>query len=100
MGIRFVDLATAWPAAISAGATWNRDLIYLRGRGIGEEAKGKGVHVILGPAVGPLGRQPKGGRNWEGFAADPYLLGEAAFQGVSVCAPGPPTSMPDLGWLR
>ena len=26
---------------------------------------------------GPLGRHPLGGRNWEGFSADPYLAGEA-----------------------
>jgi beta-glucosidase len=25
--------------------------------------------------VGPLGRIARGGRNWEGFASDPYLSG-------------------------
>ena len=30
-------------------------------------------HVYLGPTVGPLGRKPRGGRNWEGFGADPVL---------------------------
>lgn len=29
------------------------------------------------PSTGPLGRHPLGGRNWEGFSADPYLAGEA-----------------------
>lgn len=29
------------------------------------------------PSTGPLGRHPMGGRNWEGFSADPYLAGEA-----------------------
>ncbi|KAI5799199.1 beta-glucosidase-related glycosidase [Peziza echinospora] len=83
LGLRFADLITAWPAGITAGATWSRDLIFERAHAMGEEAKIKGVHVILGPAVGPLGRQPKGGRNWEGFGADPYLMGEAAFQAVT-----------------
>jgi len=29
----------------------------------------------LGPVVGPLGRIPTGGRNWEGASNDPYLAG-------------------------
>ncbi|KAJ4305645.1 hypothetical protein N0V90_001176 [Kalmusia sp. IMI 367209] len=37
--------------------------------------KGKGAHVVLGPVVGPIGRSPFGGRNWEGFSPDPYLSG-------------------------
>lgn len=32
---------------------------------------------MLGPVAGPLGRTPWGGRNWEGFGADPYLSGIA-----------------------
>ena len=42
----------------------------------------KGVNVILGPAMGPLGRMPGGGRNWEGFGADPVLQGVAAYQTI------------------
>ena len=38
----------------------------------------KGVNVMLGPAIGPLGRMPAGGRNWEGFSSDPVLQGIAA----------------------
>lgn len=34
--------------------------------------------MVLGPAVGPLGRNALGGRTWEGFGADPYLQGVAA----------------------
>ena len=40
---------------------------------IGKEFRGKGVNIYLGPTVGPLGRKPLGGRNWEGFGADPVL---------------------------
>lgn len=42
---------------------------------MGKEYRKKGVNMILGPVVGPLGRVVLGGRNWEGFAADPYLSG-------------------------
>ena len=38
----------------------------------------KGVNILLGPAMGPLGKLPAGGRNWEGFGADPYLTGLSA----------------------
>lgn len=42
---------------------------------MGGEFKKKGVNVLLGPVVGPLGRVVSGGRNWEGFSPDPYLSG-------------------------
>ena len=47
--------------------------MYERGLAIGAEARGKGVNIQLGPCVGALGRKPEGGRNWEGFGADPVL---------------------------
>ncbi|KAF4977674.1 hypothetical protein FZEAL_5839 [Fusarium zealandicum] len=82
LGIRFADNATAWPAGVTVGATWNKKLMYERGKAHGLEAKGKGINVILGPAIGPLGRMPAGGRNWEGFGPDPYLQGIAAGETV------------------
>lgn len=42
---------------------------------MGREYRKKGVNMILGPVVGPLGRVALGGRNWEGFSNDPYLSG-------------------------
>jgi beta-glucosidase len=85
LGIRFANPVTAFPAGINAGATWDRNLLYARGAAMGQEAKGLGVHVQLGPVAGPLGKNPDGGRNWEGFAADPYLSGvgmEETIQGM------------------
>ena len=49
---------------------------------MGSEFRGKGVSVALGPAMGPLGRQPAAGRNWEGFGSDPYLQGIAAAETI------------------
>ncbi|KAK5175165.1 uncharacterized protein LTR77_000302 [Saxophila tyrrhenica] len=82
LGLRFADNATAWPAGITVGATWNKKLMYERGKGHGFEAKKKGIHVILGPSMGPLGRLPAGGRNWEGFGTDPVLQGIAAAETI------------------
>jgi beta-glucosidase len=49
---------------------------------MGTEHKLKGVDVQLGPVVGPLGRAPEGGRNWEGFSPDPVLAGVAVAETV------------------
>ena len=49
---------------------------------MGEEHKGKGVTVQLGPVAGPLGRAPEGGRNWEGFSPDPILTGIAIGESI------------------
>lgn len=75
LGIASTDNVTAFPAGITVGATFNKALMYARGLAIGAEARGKGVNIQLGPTVGPLGRKPRGGRNWEGFGADPVLQG-------------------------
>ncbi|KAF2796886.1 glycoside hydrolase family 3 protein [Melanomma pulvis-pyrius CBS 109.77] len=82
LGIRFADNITAFPAGITVGATWNKELMYQRGRAHGLEARLKGIHVLLGPAMGPLGRLPAGGRNFEGFGTDPVLQGVAAAQTI------------------
>ncbi|KAI1122690.1 glycoside hydrolase family 3 protein [Nemania abortiva] len=75
LGIRFGDFASAFSSGQTVAASFDRTLMYRRGQAMGEEHKGKGVNVILGPVAGPLGRAPEGGRNWEGFSPDPYLTG-------------------------
>ncbi|TGJ80285.1 hypothetical protein E0Z10_g8473 [Xylaria hypoxylon] len=85
LGVRTTDNITAFPAGITTGATWSKDLMHQRGVAMGEEFRGKGVNFYLGPSVGALGRQPRGGRNWEGFGSDPVLqavAGAATIKGV------------------
>jgi beta-glucosidase len=72
-GLRNTDFVNAWPSGFQVGASWNRDLTYQRRLHMGGEFKTKGVHVALGPVVGPLGRVARGGRNWEGFNNDREL---------------------------
>jgi beta-glucosidase len=94
MAIRVADYASVFSAGISAGATWDRDIMYERGHAMGLEFKGKGAHVALSPVAGPLGRSAYAGRNWEGFSSDPYLAGVAMEKtinghqdaGVQACA--------------
>ncbi|KAF4456402.1 beta-glucosidase [Fusarium austroafricanum] len=82
LGIRFSDYNSAFPTAITAGATWSKALWYERGNLMGTEFKGKGIDIALGPATGPLGRVVAGGRNWEGFTVDPYMAGHAMAEAV------------------
>ncbi|VDB94647.1 unnamed protein product [Peniophora sp. CBMAI 1063] len=93
IGVRNTDFVTAFPSGFNTAATWRRSLFRARGFGIGEEHRNKGVNVALGPMMNLL-RTPLAGRNWEGFGADPYLAGEAAYEtilgmqaaGVQACA--------------
>ncbi|KZS95892.1 glycoside hydrolase family 3 protein [Sistotremastrum niveocremeum HHB9708] len=93
LGVRYADYVSAFPPAINVAATFNRTLMNARGVAMGQEFRGKGVHVALGPMMN-LARAPAAGRNWEGFGADPYLSGEGAYQtvqgvqsvGVQACA--------------
>lgn len=94
LAIRVADYASVFSAGVSTGATWDKDIMYERGLAMGEEFRGKGANVALGPVAGPLGRSGYAGRNWEGFSSDPYLSGIAMEKtiighqdaGVQACA--------------
>ena len=75
VGVRDTDFNSVFPAGVNVAASFDRGLAYARGRAMGQEHKGKGVDVQLGPVAGPLGRTPEGGRNWEGFSPDQVLTG-------------------------
>ncbi|KAJ4155552.1 hypothetical protein LMH87_000791 [Akanthomyces muscarius] len=81
-GLRATDFVSSFPSGIHVGASWNKDLTARRGAAMADEFKKKGVNVLLGPVVGPAWRVMLSGRNWEGFAADPYLSGSLAAQSV------------------
>ncbi|KAH7921176.1 glycoside hydrolase family 3 protein [Leucogyrophana mollusca] len=81
LAVRYTDYATAFPAGIQVASTFNRALMRARGLAMGQEFKGKGVHIALGPMMN-MGRIAQGGRNWEGFGADPFLTGESAYETI------------------
>ena len=64
--ITLADYVSVFPAGGTVAASWDRDVWYRRGYEMGSEFRDKGIDVMLGPVVGPLGRVPAGGRNWEG----------------------------------
>jgi beta-glucosidase len=61
-----VQAVTALPAPILLAATWDTSLARQYGAVIGAEARGKGVHVSLGPMINPV-RVPQGGLSFETF---------------------------------
>ncbi|KAH9895343.1 putative beta-glucosidase G [Xylariomycetidae sp. FL2044] len=83
LAIRIADYASVFEAGVTVASTWDRDILYERGYAMGEEYKAKGSQVALTPVAGPLGRSAYSGRNWEGFAADPYLTGIAMRQSIN-----------------
>ncbi|KAG0701012.1 glycoside hydrolase superfamily [Suillus ampliporus] len=81
LGVRNTDLVTSFPAGITTASTWNRALMRARGLAMGQEHRMKGVNIALGPMMN-MGRIAQGGRNFEGFGADPFLSGEAAYETI------------------
>lgn len=66
--------AACFPCGTALGATFNTELLEEAGRKMGEEAKLKGAHCILGPTIN-MQRSPLGGRGFESIGEDPVLAG-------------------------
>ena len=77
LGINQSIPATCFPTAVTAGATWNRELYRAEGEAIGKEGAAAGVSVVLGPGCN-IKRNPLGGRNFEYISEDPYFAGKMA----------------------
>jgi beta-glucosidase len=69
--------SACFPVGIALGATWNVELIEAVAGALGEEARSKGVHVLLGPTVN-LQRHPLAGRHFECYSEDPHLSSRIA----------------------
>lgn len=75
-GIRnHAPYSTLYPCGILAAATFNRPLIYRYGESLGDDARARGVGILLGPGVN-MYRSPLCGRNYEYMGEDPYLTSE------------------------
>lgn len=71
------DYVTYLPCNTALAATWNRNLAYEAGVVLGNEARGRGKDIILGPGINIV-RSPLCGRNFEYMSEDPYLTGQMA----------------------
>lgn len=90
-GVAWLGRATVFPQAVGLASSWNPDLVRAVGDVTGTEARGfhhkdpaaSGLNVWA-PVVNPL-RDPRWGRNEEGYSEDPLLtsvLGTAYASGL------------------
>ncbi|MFI7553386.1 beta-glucosidase [Micromonospora sediminimaris] len=83
-GVAWLGPATVFPQAIGLASSWNPDLVRAVGDAVGAEVRAKhhtdpqrvGLNVWA-PVVNPL-RDPRWGRNEEGWSEDPWLTGRLA----------------------
>ena len=83
-GGREDDTATAMPACIALGATFNPALARASGGAIGREARAKGINVQLAGGINLL-RDPRNGRSYEYLSEDPWhsaVLAAASVSGI------------------
>ncbi|KAK4552012.1 beta-glucosidase [Recurvomyces mirabilis] len=69
--------AACFPCGTALGSTWDHELLREAGKLMGEEAKAKGAHILLGPCIN-MQRSPLGGRGFESISEDPVLAGAGA----------------------
>lgn len=69
--------STTYAGGIGLAASWDRELARRVGAGIGRDARARGIHYMLGPAV-CIYRSPRNGRNFEYFGEDPFLAANMA----------------------
>jgi len=76
VGVRNYGPSTVF-GGIGLAASWDPELARRVGSVIGEDARARGVHFMLGPGVN-IYRAPMCGRNFEYFGEDPFLAARTA----------------------
>lgn len=69
------DPSIALPSPTALAATWDTALARRAGQLLAQEARRKGVHMLLAPTLN-LHRSPLGGRHFECYSEDPLLTGQ------------------------
>lgn len=80
-GYREGDTATALPAGLALGASFNPSLARASGAMVGREARSRGFNVQLAGGIN-LARDPRNGRNFEYLSEDPLLSASLAAESI------------------
>jgi beta-glucosidase len=81
-GYREGDTATALPAGIALGSSFNPELARAAGAMLGREARSRGFNVQLAGGIN-LHRDPRNGRNFEYLSEDPLLSATLAAESIN-----------------
>lgn len=84
---------TVFPEGLAIGATWNKDLVKKIYAVAAKEGRSIGVHGLCTLVVEPS-RDPRMGRNEEGFSEDPYMCSKIA-ENIVQAIQGNDVSTPD-----
>ena len=76
VGVRNYGQSTA-VGGVALAASWDQDLAQRVGVTLGQDARARGVHFLLGPGVN-IYRSPLNGRSFEYFGEDPFLASRTA----------------------
>ncbi|KAL4731405.1 hypothetical protein ACLX1H_000371 [Fusarium chlamydosporum] len=76
--------AACFPCSTAVGASFDKQLAYRLGEEIAKETVTKSANVLLAPTMNII-RSPLGGRNYETYSEDPYLIGTVASAFVRGC---------------
>ncbi|MDQ1296336.1 MAG: beta-glucosidase, partial [Bacteroidota bacterium] len=84
---------TVFPEGLGIGSTWNMDLVKDIYTTVAREARAIGIHQLFTLVIEP-NRDPRLGRNEEGYSEDPYLCSRIA-ESIVDGAQGNDISAPD-----
>jgi beta-glucosidase len=76
LGVRNYGPSTVF-GGMALAASWDPEMARAIGAAIGQDARARGVHFMLGPGVN-IYRAPMCGRNFEYFGEDPFLASKTA----------------------
>ena len=72
VGVRTWGPTTAYAGGVALAASWDPALARRIGVSLGQDARVRSVHFLLGPGVN-IARSPLDGRNFEYLSEDPFL---------------------------
>jgi len=91
IGLRNDGPATTLAGGIALAATWDPELVERAGTVLGDDARSRGVHILLSPGANVY-RSQRDSRNFEYLGEDPFLASRTAIayvkglQSRGVCA--------------
>lgn len=72
------DMPSCFPVNSLLASSWEPQIVRACAEQVGKEASAFGVDVLLGTPCINIQRDPRGGRGFEGYSEDPYLISQMA----------------------